>query len=96
MCFFLHNIISYFFILQLESLEIHSTDEEIATEKIREETCPADPFIIFSAKPTVQVVLENPVPRSGLFTITSNITNGDTTQSFTNKIAKVVGLKGKW
>lgn len=72
-------------------MEIHSTDEEITSEKLREETCPANPFIIFSLKPTVQVVLENPIPRSGLFTITSNISNGETTQSFTNKIAKIVG-----
>lgn len=81
--------------LQLESLEIHCTDEAGALEKTREETCPGNPFITFSAKPTVQVVLENPIPRTGLFTITSNISNGDTTQSFTNKIAKIVGLKGK-
>lgn len=76
-------------------MEIHYTDDPAATEKSREEICPGAPFISFSAKPTVEIVLENPIPRSGLFTITSNIVNGETTQSFTDKIAKIVGLKGK-
>lgn len=76
-------------------MEIHYTDEAGASEKSREEVCPGAPFISFSAKPTIEVVLENPVPRSGLFTITSNVSNGETTKSFTDKIAKIVGLKGK-
>lgn len=81
--------------LQLETLEIHSTDEANVLEKVREETCPGNPHIIFSAKPTVQVVLDNPIPRTGLFTITSNISNDDTSQSFINKITKIVGLRGE-
>lgn len=81
--------------MQLETLKIHSTDDAGAAEKTREETCPGQPFIVFSVKPTVQVVLENPTPRSGLFTITSDISTGDTATSFTSKIAKIVGLKGK-
>lgn len=81
--------------MQLETLELRHTDDPSATEKSREEVCPGAPFISFSAKPTVEVVLQNPIPRSGLFTITSNIANGETTQSFTDKIAKIVGLKGK-
>lgn len=90
-----HNYMFWYFVLQLEKLVIHSTDEEGALEKTREETCPGNPFIVFSVKPTVQVILENPTPRSGLFTITSDISTGDTAASFTNKIAKIVGLKGK-
>lgn len=74
-------------------MELRYTDDPTATEKSREEVCPGAPFISFSAKPTVEVVLENPIPRSGLFTITSNIANGETTQSFVDKIAKIVGLK---
>lgn len=80
--------------MQLESLEIKYTDEKGASEKTIEEVCPGYPFILFTAKPTVAVCLENPKPRSGLFTINSEITNGDTTKSFTDKIAKIVGLKG--
>lgn len=80
--------------LQLESLEIHYTDESGASEKTVEEVCPGHPFIIFSAKPSVSVVLENPLPRSGLFTITNDVTNGETTKQFNEKIAKIVGLKG--
>lgn len=79
----------------MESLEIHYTDEAGASEKTAEEVCPGQPFIIFTATPSVAVVLENPLPRSGLFTISNDITNGETTKQFNEKIAKIVGLKGK-
>lgn len=79
----------------MESLEIHYTDEDGASEKTAEEVCPGHPFIVFSAKPSVAVSLENPLPRSGLFTINNDITNGETTKQFTEKIAKIVGLKGE-
>lgn len=61
-----------------------------------EEVCPGHPFIVFRTKPSVSVTLENPIPRSGLFVINSDISNGDTTKSFTDKIAKIVGLKGEY
>lgn len=80
--------------MQLESLEIKFTDDKSSSEKTREEVCPGNPFIVFSAKPSVQVTLDNPVPRSGLFTISSEILDGDTTKTFTDKIARIVGLKG--
>lgn len=83
-----------FYSLQLETLDIKCTDDKDANEKTKEEVCPGHPFIVFSSKPSVPIVLENPVPRSGLFTITSDISDGDTTQSLTDKIARVVGLKG--
>lgn len=79
--------------LQLETLEIRYTDEQGASEKTFEEVCPGNPFIVFSAKPSVAVVLDNPLQRSGLFTINSEITNGETTKTFTSKITKIVGLK---
>lgn len=83
-------------LLQLESLEIKYTDDKEATEKTRDEVCPGHPFIIFSAKPFVRVVLENPIQRSGLFTITSEVYNGETTKQFIDKIAKIVGVKGNF
>lgn len=78
----------------MEHLDIKYTDDEDASEKTREEVCPGSPFIVFSAKLSVPIVLENPVPRSGHFTITSEISDGDTTKSLTDKIARIVGLKG--
>lgn len=81
-------------IVQVEAIEFRFTDEPDASDAVRS-ICPGSPAIVFTEKPNVAVSLENPVPRSGLFTISSNISNGDTTQSFTEKIAKAVGLKGK-
>lgn len=98
-CMLARAILFTFFVrvcvcLQLEALEIRFTDEEGASEKTFEEVCPGHPFIVFSAKPSIAVVLENPLPRSGLFTINSDVTNGETTKHFVDKIAKIVGLKG--
>lgn len=78
----------------METLDIKCTDEKGASEKTQDEVCPGHPFIVFSAKPSVAVVLDNPTPRSGLFTIKSEITNGDTTKTFNDKIAKIIGIKG--
>lgn len=81
--------------IQLESLQIYYTHDEGASEKTRDSVVPGEPFIELSAKPAVEIVLENPYQRSGLFTISSDISNGDTTQSLNDKIMKNVGLKGK-
>lgn len=81
--------------LQLESLEIRTTDEEDTPEKMREDVRPGSPYIVFSVKPFVPVVLDNPQQRSNLFRINLNITDGETTATFTEKVAKVIGLKGK-
>lgn len=78
----------------MESIDYRFTDEPEANEAVRS-ICPGNPTIVFTEKPKVVITLENPTPRSGLFTITSNVSEGDTTLSFTDKIAKAVGLKGK-
>lgn len=85
----------YLNVSQLESLDIRTTDEEGTPEKMREEVRPGSPYIVFSVKPSVAVVLDNPQQRSSLFRINSNITDAETTAKFTDKVAKVVGLKGK-
>lgn len=78
----------------MESLDIKFTDDKEASEKTHDEVCPGYPFIVFSAKPFVRVVLDNPAQRSGLFTITSEVYNAETTKQFFDKIAKIVGVKG--
>lgn len=62
---------------------------------MREDVRPGSPYIVFSVKPSVAVVLDNPQQRSNLFRINLNVTDGETTASFTDKVAKVVGLKGE-
>lgn len=73
---------------------IKYTDDSDAPEKTREEVRPGNPYIGFSTKPSVTVVLDNPTQRSGMFRITTGICNGDTTKEFSEKVAKIIGLKG--
>lgn len=70
-----------------------NTDCEEATEKIREEVRPGTPYIVYSTKPSVTVYFDNPIERSGLFTISVNIGENETTKSLKEKVAKIVGLK---
>lgn len=87
--------ITWFFLcIQLESLEIRQTDEEGTPEKMREDVRPGSPYIVFSVKPTVEVVLDNPQQRSSLFRIKISIADAETTATFTDKVAKTIGLKG--
>lgn len=79
--------------LDLESLEIRFTDDPTATEKMKEEVRPGIPFIVYSTKPSVKIVLENPIPRSGLFTQYLNVSDGETTKTLKEKLAKNLGLK---
>lgn len=78
----------------METLEIKFTDDEFAPEKTREEVRPGNPYIVFSTRPFVEVTLDNPVQRSGLFRITTGISDNDSTKHFIEKISKIVGLKG--
>lgn len=79
--------------LDLESLEIRFTDDPLATEKMKEEVRPGIPFIVYSTKPSVKITLENPIARSGHFTQHLNVSEGDTTKSLKEKLAKNLGLK---
>lgn len=41
----------------------------------------------------VVISLENPIERSGFFSLKAGIGNNDTTKQFREKIAKIIGLK---
>lgn len=79
--------------LDLEQLEIKFTSDESATEKLKEDTQPGTPCIIYSVKPSVKVTLENPIPRSGLFTQHLNVSDGDSVEALRQKLAKSLGIK---
>jgi leucyl-tRNA synthetase len=79
--------------LDLESIEIRFTDDVSATENTKESVQPGTPFISYIIKPAVKVSLENPVPRSGLFTQQINVGEGDTVSALKEKLAKSLGLK---
>lgn len=79
--------------LDLDSIEIRFTDDPTATEKQKEEIRPGLPFIVYTTKPSIKILLENPLPRSGLFTQTLNVSDGETTKKLKEKLAKNLGLK---
>uniref|UniRef100_A0A182JFF4 leucine--tRNA ligase n=1 Tax=Anopheles atroparvus TaxID=41427 RepID=A0A182JFF4_ANOAO len=79
--------------LELETLNFQYTDQPDTPEKMREEVRPGVPFIVFSVKPFVTITLENPIERSGLFTVTLNLCDGDTSKTLKEKVAKQIGFK---
>ncbi|XP_063701981.1 leucine--tRNA ligase, cytoplasmic [Culicoides brevitarsis] len=79
--------------LDLETLTIKFTDDPTATEKTKEEVRPGCPHISFSVKPFVRVAIENPLPRSGLFSIQLNVSEGDSLKSLHDKAGKAIGMK---
>lgn len=79
--------------LDLDSIEIRFTDDPTATEKQKEEIRPGLPFIVYTTKPSIKILLENPQPRSGLFTQTLNVSDGETTKKLKERLAKNLGLK---
>ena len=79
----------------MDNIVIKYTDDASAPEKTREEVRPGAPFISFTIAPNVPVVFINPIESSGLFQINTVISEGDTVKSVKDKLAKVVGVKGK-
>ena len=79
--------------LDLEQLDIKFTNDPSATEKLREDVQPGQPIILYSVKPSMRITLENPIPRSGLFTQHINVSDGDSVETLRNKLAKSLGIK---
>ncbi|XP_055640354.1 leucine--tRNA ligase, cytoplasmic [Toxorhynchites rutilus septentrionalis] len=79
--------------LDLETLNVRFTDEANAPEKMKEDVRPGVPYIVFTVKPFVAVTLENPVERSGLFTVVVHLSEGDTSETFRQKLARQIGFK---
>lgn len=78
--------------LDLETLNICFTDDPTASDKMKEEVCPGLPFIVYTTKPTITINIENPIPRSGLFSQFLNVAEGDSTKLLKEKLAKSLGL----
>uniref|UniRef100_A0A1I8PHA6 leucine--tRNA ligase n=1 Tax=Stomoxys calcitrans TaxID=35570 RepID=A0A1I8PHA6_STOCA len=79
--------------LDIEALEIKYTDDPEAPEKTREEVRPGSPFITFTVAPHVPVVFVNPVERSSLFQVNAVVSEGETSRSLKEKLAKILGFK---
>lgn len=74
-------------LLQVDEVFVRSTDEDGASEKMKE-CCPGAPFVQFSTKPGVQVEFVNPVPHNGLFSRIYSISDGDTHAKVVTQLAK--------
>lgn len=72
--------------LDLEGLSIESSDK--AEEKIQNETCPGDPYIVFRTEPSVPLVVINQQPTKPYFELTIPIYKGDDIQRVAERIRK--------
>ncbi|KAI4462763.1 leucyl-trna synthetase [Holotrichia oblita] len=81
--------------LDLDEVVIKTTEEEGATEKIKE-CCPGQPHIIFDTIPGVDLIFTNPTPHSGLFQQIVKISDGDSYDNVLKRLAKTSrNIKGK-
>ncbi|GBP07012.1 Leucine--tRNA ligase, cytoplasmic [Eumeta japonica] len=76
--------------LDLNSIEVQYTDSPDTPEKTREDCSPGQPHISFSTERGVLINVINPVPLSGLFTVTISLTEGDTIEKIKGKLIKEV------
>lgn len=76
--------------LDLDAIEVKYTDSADAPERSREECAPGQPHITFSAEPALPLVLLNPTPLNGLFTLSVDVADGDTVDKLKAKLAKDV------
>ncbi|XP_076359544.1 leucyl-tRNA synthetase isoform X1 [Tachypleus tridentatus] len=73
--------------LELESLKIKYTSEA-AEEKIQEECCPGQPYIIYSSEPSVMITFINPQPFSSFFEVHLPVYEGDTILNIATRMCK--------
>lgn len=72
--------------LELEGLEIKYTVE--ADERIKEDCCPGQPFIVYRSESFIPVHFMNPQPHSGYFELIVPIYNGDRYSNIVSRIQK--------
>ena len=72
--------------LDLEGLTIEYSDK--AEEKVQNETCPGDPYIVFRTEPFVPMVVINQQPTKPYFELTIPIYKGDDIQKVAERIRK--------
>lgn len=81
--------------LDVEEVFVKYTDEEGATEKMKD-CCPGVPFVLFSTKPGVRVEFVNPIPHNGLFSQYFTISDGDVVGKISARLAKdIKGIKSE-
>lgn len=81
--------------LDVEEVLVKYTDEEGATEKMKD-CCPGVPFVVFSTKPGVRIEFVNPISHNGLFSQYFSVSDGDGVAKIAARLAKDVrGIKSK-
>ncbi|XP_060530694.1 leucine--tRNA ligase, cytoplasmic [Cylas formicarius] len=75
--------------LDVEDLVVRYTDEDGASEKMKE-CCPGAPFVVFSTKSGVRVEFVNPIPGSGLFSKYIVVSDDDTYDKIVQKLVRDV------
>lgn len=75
--------------LQLDEVSVRYTDEEGVPERSKD-CCPGQPHITFSAKPGVVLHCHNPIPRSGLFSQSIKISDGDSYMKVVSQLIKQI------
>lgn len=73
--------------LDLCAIEFKYNDE--ASDKIREECCPGQPYIAFNRAPFVELRCINPQPSSGLFEMLVPVLDGDTVEKLILRMTKL-------
>ncbi|KAJ9600790.1 hypothetical protein L9F63_001070, partial [Diploptera punctata] len=82
------NIIYLENTLDVESIQLKYSDSPEANEKIREECCPGNPYVIFSTQPSVPLLVVNTQHQSGHFTHIVRVGNGDSVTKLATQISR--------
>ena len=73
----------------MENIHLKYSDSPEANEKIREDCCPGNPYIVFSTRPGVPLLVVNPQRQSGHFSHTLTVGDGDSVVKLAAQISRV-------